>query len=47
LPQDGAPLGPRYPQILAMLAERELDGAILSEPHVTIVEEAGYSNVWL
>ena len=40
-------LGPRYPQILDMLARGELDGAIISEPHVTIGEEAGYFNVWL
>ena len=40
-------LGPRYPQILAMLAQGDLDGAIISEPHVTIGEEAGYFNVWL
>jgi ABC-type nitrate/sulfonate/bicarbonate transport system substrate-binding protein len=40
-------LGPRYPQILTMLAQGELDGAIISEPHVTIGEEAGYFNVWL
>jgi NitT/TauT family transport system substrate-binding protein len=40
-------LGPRYPEILAMLAQGELDGAIISEPHVTIGEEAGYFNVWL
>ena len=40
-------LGPRYPGILAMLAQGELDGAIISEPHVSIGEEAGYFNVWL
>jgi NitT/TauT family transport system substrate-binding protein len=40
-------LGPRYPQMLPMLAQRDLDGAIISEPHVTIGEEAGYFNVWL
>jgi len=40
-------LGPRYPGILPMLAQGELDGAIISEPHVTIGEEAGYFNVWL
>jgi ABC-type nitrate/sulfonate/bicarbonate transport system substrate-binding protein len=40
-------LGPRYPRILTMLAQGELDGAIISEPHVTIGEEAGYFNVWL
>jgi NitT/TauT family transport system substrate-binding protein len=40
-------LGPRYPQILPMLAQGDLNGAIISEPHVTIGEEAGYFNVWL
>jgi|GraSoiStandDraft_41_1057321.scaffolds.fasta_scaffold131664_2 NitT/TauT family transport system substrate-binding protein len=40
-------VGPRYPEILTMLAQGELDGAIISEPHVTIGEEAGYFNVWL
>jgi NitT/TauT family transport system substrate-binding protein len=40
-------LGPRYPAILTMLAQGDLDGAIISEPHVTIGEQAGYFNVWL
>jgi ABC-type nitrate/sulfonate/bicarbonate transport system substrate-binding protein len=40
-------LGPRYPEILTMLAQGALDGAIISEPHVTIGEEAGCFNVWL
>jgi NitT/TauT family transport system substrate-binding protein len=40
-------LGPRYPEVLSMLAHGELDGAIISEPHVTIGEEAGYFNVWV
>ena len=40
-------LGPRYPAIMNMLAQGELDGAIISEPHVSIGEEAGYFNVWL
>jgi ABC-type nitrate/sulfonate/bicarbonate transport system substrate-binding protein len=40
-------LGPRYPQILRLLADGELDGAIISEPHVTIGEQAGLFNVWL
>jgi ABC-type nitrate/sulfonate/bicarbonate transport system substrate-binding protein len=30
-----------------MLAQGDLDGAIISEPHVAIGEEAGYFNVWL
>ncbi len=40
-------LGPRYPEILGLLAKGDLDGAIISEPHVTIGEQAGYFNVWL
>jgi len=40
-------LGQRYPQVLGMLADGGLDGAIISEPHVSMGEEAGYFNVWL
>ena len=40
-------LGSRYPQILKLLETGELDGAIISEPHVTIGEEAGFFKVWL
>jgi ABC-type nitrate/sulfonate/bicarbonate transport system substrate-binding protein len=40
-------LGPRYPQILELLAAGEIDGAIISEPHVTIGEDAGLFKVWL
>jgi NitT/TauT family transport system substrate-binding protein len=40
-------LGPRYPKVLDLLACGELDGAILSEPHVTIGEQAGLFRVWL
>jgi NitT/TauT family transport system substrate-binding protein len=40
-------LGPNYPEILTMLAQGDLDGAIISEPQVTIGEEAGYFKVWL
>jgi ABC-type nitrate/sulfonate/bicarbonate transport system substrate-binding protein len=40
-------LGPRYPDLLRLLADGELDGAITSEPHVTIGEHAGLFNVWL
>lgn len=40
-------LGPRYPQVLELLAASELDGAIISEPHVTIGEKGGLFNVWL
>jgi NitT/TauT family transport system substrate-binding protein len=40
-------LGARYPEILTMLAAGELDGAVLSEPHATIGEDAGFFTVWL
>ncbi len=40
-------LGQRYPQVLTMLAEDDLDGAMISEPHVSMGKEAGYFNVWL
>jgi NitT/TauT family transport system substrate-binding protein len=40
-------LGPRYPEIMELLAAKELDGAIMSEPHVTVGEEAGLFKVWL
>ena len=40
-------LGARYPDILQMLAGEELDGAMMSEPHVTMGEEDGLFNVWL
>jgi NitT/TauT family transport system substrate-binding protein len=40
-------LGPRYPEILTLLAQGDLDGAIISEPHVTIGEQAGHFKVWL
>ena len=40
-------LGPRYPQIMKLLESGELDGAIMSEPHVTVGEEAGLFKVWL
>jgi NitT/TauT family transport system substrate-binding protein len=40
-------LGARYPEIMTMLAGNELDGAIMSEPHVTMGEEAGLFKVWL
>ena len=40
-------LGPRYQQVLDLIADGELDGAILSEPHVSMGEEAGLFDVWL
>ena len=40
-------LGQRYPQVLTLLSEGVLDGAIIAEPHVSMGEAAGYFNVWL
>jgi ABC-type nitrate/sulfonate/bicarbonate transport system substrate-binding protein len=40
-------LGQRYPQVLTLLADGDLDGAIISEPHVSMGEAAGCFNVWL
>lgn len=40
-------LGPRYPQLITLLTKSELDGAIMSEPHVTMGERAGIFKVWL
>jgi ABC-type nitrate/sulfonate/bicarbonate transport system substrate-binding protein len=40
-------LGARYPQLLELLADGELDGAIMSEPHVTLGEQTGLFKVWL
>jgi ABC-type nitrate/sulfonate/bicarbonate transport system substrate-binding protein len=40
-------LGPRYPQLLELLTNGELDGAIMSEPHVTLGEQTGLFKVWL
>ena len=40
-------LGPRYPEALNLLASGELDGAMLSEPHVTIGEQTRLFKVWL
>lgn len=40
-------LGARYPRVLDLLAHGELDGAILSEPHVTMGEQSGLFDVWL
>jgi ABC-type nitrate/sulfonate/bicarbonate transport system substrate-binding protein len=39
-------LGSKYPDVLELLARGEIDGAILSEPHVTIGEQAGLFKVW-
>jgi NitT/TauT family transport system substrate-binding protein len=40
-------LGPRYPEVVAMIASGELSGAIIAEPNVTIGEQAGHFRVWL
>jgi NitT/TauT family transport system substrate-binding protein len=40
-------LGSRYPEVLDLLASGELDGAMLSEPHVTIGEQKQLFKVWL
>jgi ABC-type nitrate/sulfonate/bicarbonate transport system substrate-binding protein len=40
-------LGQRYPQVLTLLADADLDGAIIAEPNVSMGEQAGYFNVWL
>jgi ABC-type nitrate/sulfonate/bicarbonate transport system substrate-binding protein len=40
-------LGPRYPKLLDLIADNELDGAVISEPNVTLGEEDGLFNVWL
>jgi NitT/TauT family transport system substrate-binding protein len=40
-------LGPRYPQVIELIAGGELDGAVLSEPSVSIGESAGHFRVWL
>lgn len=40
-------LGPRYPQIFKLLTNGELDGAIISEPHVSLGEQAGLFKIWL
>lgn len=40
-------LGARYPHVVDLIAEGELDGAIISEPNVTIGEHANVFRVWL
>jgi ABC-type nitrate/sulfonate/bicarbonate transport system substrate-binding protein len=40
-------LGSRYPQVIELIAKGELDGAVLSEPSVSIGESAGHFRVWL
>lgn len=40
-------LGPRYPQVVDLISRGELDGAIISEPNVTIGEHTHVFRVWL
>ena len=40
-------LGPRYPGVVDLVGQGELDGAIISEPNVSIGEDAGHFRVWL
>jgi ABC-type nitrate/sulfonate/bicarbonate transport system substrate-binding protein len=40
-------LGQRYPEVLTLLSDGALDGAIIAEPHVSMGEVAGDFNVWL
>jgi NitT/TauT family transport system substrate-binding protein len=40
-------LGQRYPEVLTLLSDGDLDGAIIAEPHVSMGEVAGDFNVWL
>ena len=40
-------LGPRYPGVVDLVSDGELDGAIISEPNVSIGEAAGGFKVWL
>jgi ABC-type nitrate/sulfonate/bicarbonate transport system substrate-binding protein len=40
-------LGSRYPQVLDLLENGELDGAIIAEPNVTVGERRNLFRVWL
>ncbi len=40
-------LGPRYPEVVELVGAGELDGAIISEPNVSMGEAAGNFRVWL
>ena len=40
-------LGTRYPEVVALVARGELDGAVTSEPNVSIGEQAEFFRVWL
>jgi NitT/TauT family transport system substrate-binding protein len=39
-------LGERYPRVVDLIHKGELDGAVISEPNVTIGENAGIFRVW-
>ncbi len=39
-------LGPRYPSVVELIRTGEIDGAVISEPNVTIGEHAGIFRVW-
>ena len=39
-------LGERYPKVVDLIREGELDGAVISEPNVSIGEQKGYFRVW-
>jgi NitT/TauT family transport system substrate-binding protein len=39
-------LGSRYPHVVDLIARGELDGAVISEPNVSIGEQAGIFRVW-
>jgi NitT/TauT family transport system substrate-binding protein len=40
-------LGDRYPQVVELLANGKIDGAVIAEPNVTIAESAGLCCVWV
>ncbi len=40
-------LGPRYPSVVELVGAGDLDGAIISEPNVSMGEAAGHFRVWL
>lgn len=39
-------LGPRYPQVVDLIRKGELDGAVISEPNVSVGEQDGVFRVW-
>jgi NitT/TauT family transport system substrate-binding protein len=39
-------LGERYPRVVELIRDGELDGAVISEPNVSIGEHAGIFRVW-